>query len=68
VELATKESCAAVNKAERSWISDVEMLNLEFSQLVFGLALVQYFLSMKLWNDNVYPVTVEVCDPLFLIL
>ena len=44
--------CVAVNKAKRSSGSeehidiDTEIQSLEFSQLVFGLALVQYFLTM----------------------
>ena len=43
----------------------MEMQSLEFAQLVFGLALVQYFLTMTFWNGNVYPVMLEVCDLLF---
>ena len=43
--------------------SDMEMQSLEFAQLVFGLALVQYFLTMTFCN--VYPVMLEVCDLLF---
>ena len=39
--------------------------SLEFAQLVFGLALVQYFLPMMFWNCNVYPVMLKVCDLLF---
>ena len=45
--------------------SDMEMQSLEFSQLVFGLALVQYFLTMTFWNGTVYPVMWEVRDLLF---
>ena len=43
----------------------MQSLELEFAQLVFGLALVQYFLTMTFWNGNVYPVMLEVCDLLF---
>jgi hypothetical protein len=46
----------------------MEMQSLEFAQLVFGFALVQYFLTMTFGNGNVYPVMVEVCDLLFEIL
>jgi len=35
---------------------------LEFAQLVFGLALVQYFLTMMFGNDNVHPAMLEVYD------
>jgi hypothetical protein len=42
-----RRNCIAANKAERSWTSDMEMQSLEFAQLIFGLALVQYFLTMK---------------------
>jgi hypothetical protein len=44
----------------------MEMQSLEFVQLAFGLASVQYFLTMVFWNDNVYPVMLGVCDLLFL--
>ena len=44
---------------------DMEMQSLEFAQLVFGLALVQYFPNMMFWNDNVYPVLLKVYDLLF---
>ena len=40
----------------------MEMQSLEFTHLVFGLALIQYFLTMTFWNGNVYPVMLEVCD------
>jgi hypothetical protein len=43
----------------------MEMQSLEFAQLGFGLALVQYFLTMMFGNGNVYPVISEVCDLLF---
>ena len=42
--------------------SDMEMQGLEFAQLVFCLALVQYFLTMTFWNGNIYSVMLEVCD------
>ena len=45
--------------------SDMEMLSLESAQLVSGLTLVQYFLIMKFWNGNVYPIMLEVCDLVF---
>ena len=45
--------------------SDMEMQSLEFAQLVFGLAVVQYFLTMMFWNGHIYPVMLEVCDLLF---
>ena len=45
--------------------SDIVIQSLEFAQLVFCLALVQYFLTMTFWNGNVYPVMLEVCDLLF---
>ena len=35
-----RKNCVAVNKAERSWTSDMEMENLEYANLVSGLALV----------------------------
>ena len=43
----------------------MEMQSLKLAQLVYGLALVQYFLTMMFWNDNIYPVMLEVCDQLF---
>ena len=43
----------------------MEMQNLEFAQLVFGLAFFQDFLTMSFWNGNVYPLMLEVCDLLF---
>ena len=46
--------------------SDMEMQSLEFAQLGFGLALVQYFLTMMFWNGNVYPVMLEEWDLFFL--
>ena len=38
---------------------------MEFAQLVFGLSLVQNFLTNMFWNDNLYPVILEVSDLLF---
>jgi hypothetical protein len=38
---------------------------LEFAQLVSCLASVQYFLTMEIWDSNVCPVMLEVCDLLF---
>jgi hypothetical protein len=38
-----RTNCAAVIKAERGWRSNLK--SLEFAQLLFGLALVQYFLT-----------------------
>ena len=40
----------------------MEMPGLEFAQMVFCLALVQYFLTMTFWNGNIYSVMLEVCD------
>ena len=45
--------------------SDTEMLILEFAQLVVGLTLVQYFLTVEFWNGNMYLVMLELCDLLF---
>jgi hypothetical protein len=45
--------------------SDIEMQSLEFAQMVFDVALVYYFLIKAFWNDNEYPVVLEVCDLLF---
>jgi hypothetical protein len=42
--------------------SGLEMQSLEFAQLAFGFALVQYFLNVTFWDGNVYPVILEVCD------
>ena len=54
VELVKEnDKCVALIKAERSWTSDMEMQSLEFAQLIFfGLALVQYYLTMMFWNNN----------------
>jgi hypothetical protein len=43
----------------------MQSLELEFAQLVFGLALVQYFLTVTFWNGNMYPVMLEVFYLLF---
>jgi hypothetical protein len=40
----------------------MKMRGLEFVHLVFGLALVQYFFTMKFWNGNTYPVMLGVCN------
>ena len=44
--------------------SDTEMQGLEFAQMVFSLALVQYFLTMltspTFWNNDVYYVLLNV--------
>jgi hypothetical protein len=43
----------------------MEIQSLEIAPLVFGLTLVQYFLTMTFWNGNVYPVMLEICDLLY---
>ena len=60
-----KNNMFVVNKAERSWKSDMEIQSLEFAQLVFGLALGQYFFTMMFRNGNVFPVMLEVRHLLF---
>jgi hypothetical protein len=40
------------------------MQSLEFAQLVFGLALVQYIFTI-FWNGNAHTLMLEVCDLLF---
>jgi hypothetical protein len=60
-----KRKFVTVNKGERSWILDIKMQSLKFCQLVSGIALVQYFLTMTFWNSNVNSVILEVCDLLF---
>ena len=35
---------------------DMEMQSLEFDQLAFGLAIIQYFLAVTFWKDNIYSV------------
>ena len=54
-----------VGHLKRILTSDTEMLILEFAQLVVGLTLVQYFLTVEFWNGNMYLVMLEVCDLLF---
>jgi len=49
-----RKNCVAVNKAERSWTSDMEKHSLEFAQQIFGLALVQYFLTMMFFGMAIY--------------
>ena len=43
----------------------MEIQSLEIVQLVFGLALLQYFVTITYWNDNVYPLMLEIRDLLF---
>ena len=51
--------------------SDIEMQSLEFAQLVFGLALVQYFLTMlpslhfRMVMDTLCHFWLDVCDLTF---
>lgn len=69
-----KEVCYS-QKAERSWRSeedfDIRHGNSEFAQLVFGLALVQYFLTVfpflpfGMVMDILCHCRLEVCDLLF---
>jgi hypothetical protein len=72
-----RKNCVAVNKAERSWrlksilTADIKMLSLELVQVAFGLALVQYFVTMlpsihfgTVINILCYDM-LEVCDLLF---
>jgi hypothetical protein len=54
-----------VGHLKRILTSDTEMLILEFAQLVVGLTLVQYFLTVEFWNGNMYLVMLELCDLLF---
>jgi hypothetical protein len=51
-----------VGDLKNTLTSDMEIKNLEFAQLVFGLAFAQYFLTVIFWNGNVFPVMFEVCD------
>ena len=72
-----RKKCVAVNKAKRSWrseeelVSDMEMQSLEFSPLVFHLALVLYFfaifssLHFGMVMYILYHYMLEVCDLLF---
>lgn len=65
-----RKKCVAASKAERSWTweerltSDVKMWSLKFSQMGFGFALVQDFLSIipfpPFGNGNVYLVALYV--------
>jgi hypothetical protein len=55
-----RKDYVVVNKAELDMRHGIQ--SLEFAQLIFGLALVQYFLTMMFWSGNVYPVMLEVCD------
>ena len=57
-----RRKCVAVNKAERSWTSDMETQSLEFVQLVF--ILIQYFLTLLFWDGNVYSVILRDCKNL----
>ena len=69
-----REKCVAVNKAERKWsyeecfyirYGDIDW---EFAQLGFGLALVQYFLTMLPLGMVMYVLCycmLEVCNLLF---
>ena len=59
VEPDKGKNCVIVNKVERRWTSDTQLQSLEFAQLVFGLTLVQCFLTMMFWNGNVYPLMLE---------
>ena len=43
-------------------IIDTEIQDFKFAQLVFGLALGQYFFTMMFRNGNVFPVMLEVYD------
>ena len=54
-----------VGHLKRILTSDTEMLILDFAQLVVGLTLVQYFLTVEFWNGNMYLVMLELCDLLF---
>ena len=53
-----REKCEVVNETGRSWrskeplTSDVKRQSLEFAQLGFSLALVQYFLTMPPLSSN----------------
>ena len=68
-----RKKCVAVNKAkhrrsEECLMSDMEMQSLAFAWLVFGLALVQYFLaviaflSFGMVMDILCYYMLEVCD------
>jgi hypothetical protein len=54
-----EERTFVVNKAEKKDLkstltSDTEVQSLKMAQLVFCLALVQYFFTMMFWNGNEY--------------
>jgi hypothetical protein len=56
----------AFNKAERKELDIRHVVqSLEFPQLDFGLALIQYFLAMTFSNSSAYPVKLELCELLF---
>ena len=57
-----------VGDLQSALTSDMEMQGLDFAQLTFGHALVQYFLNMMFQNSNVYPLMLEVCDLLFYLI
>ena len=67
VEPAKEKNYSVLNNTEKIWRSEEHFTNrrgdaeLEFSHLAFGLASVQYFLTVTFWNGNVYPVML-VCD------
>jgi hypothetical protein len=46
--------------------TDMEIQSLEFIQMTFALALVQYCFTITFWSRNIYPVMLEVyallCD------
>ena len=48
--------------------SNMETWSLKFDQLVYGLALVQYFFTITFWNGNIYPVMLELYDDQLFIL
>ena len=61
-----------IEDRKRAVIFDMDMQSLEFAQLVFGLALVQYFLTILPFLDFViimyilcHTYMLEVCDLLF---
>lgn len=43
-----------VRDLKSSLTLDIDKKSLEFAQLVFELALVQYFLTVMFWNGKVY--------------
>lgn len=40
--------------------TDMEIQSLEFEQMNFDLALVQYFFTITFWRRNIYPVMLKV--------